>query len=60
MGFQMETFKITHNQTTITVPIDVSVNYLRRGFSTTSILGVLLPTGVEFDLESPIGSHLPH
>jgi hypothetical protein len=52
MGFEMETFKITYNQTTITVPIDVSVNYLRRRFNTAGILGVLLPTGVEYDLES--------
>jgi hypothetical protein len=51
-GRQMETFKITYNQTTITVPIDVSVNYLRRRFNTAGILGVLLPTGVEYDLES--------
>lgn len=48
----METFKITNHQTTITVPIDVSLNYLRRRFNTGSILGVLLPNGVEFDLES--------
>jgi hypothetical protein len=48
----MDTFRITYNRQTIIVPIDVTVHYLRRRFSTQDILGVLLPNGVEYDLES--------